>query len=58
MKTTSFIRGRGIPVIALLLIGMMLASCGTAYRVDRRHDRRDNRYDRRDDRWDRRAGYY
>lgn len=58
MKRSLFLGRRPIPALALLLLTTFLCSCGTAYRVDRRDDRRDNRYDRRDDRWDRRAGYY
>lgn len=58
MKAHSFILAKAVPLVAAILLAAFLSSCGTAYRVDRRGDRRDTRYDRRDDRYDRRLGYY
>jgi hypothetical protein len=43
---------------AALFAALLLSSCGTARRVDRRWDRRDMRYDRRVNRAERWGGYY
>ena len=58
MKTTSAFHCNPVSIVATLLIGILLASCGTARRVDRRDDRRDVRDVRQDNRVDRVSGNY